>query len=1083
MSAELLQKLKVKNAPAPKVKVMVKIPVEIKAKIKDMRKTGRVDRTEFLKTIKTKVDRVGAIDLPLKVPVREKRELVDSLALPPKLTMVIVGRREKKIKLIGIQSVEEKILERKTPKPIGMVYEGSVPELRIGDAMLGERLGEKSEEFRVRASSYYMNNRQIFMNFITNIFEPYKKEIQENAGKASCERGDSNEFTLMAHQKIVRDYINLYTPYRGLLLYHGLGSGKTCTSIAIAEGIKTSKPIIVMTPASLRMNYVEELKKCGDSIYKKNQFWEFVNTSGKMEVVNILSKILSLSVDYINKQGGAWLVNVKKEPNFGYLDAASKLAIDNQINEMIRHKYRFINYNGLRASHLKELSNNYQKNPFDNAVLIIDEAHNFVSRIVNKLKKPESLSMRLYEYISSADNAKVVFLTGTPIINYPNELGILFNMLRGKIKTWSFRLSIADRRKINTEYFKKIFYLNRDKESIMDYIEYTPSTTTLTVTRNPYGFVNKQNDKLYRGVYLDENGNLTDESFVKVTTDILNENKIDIIPKGISVNMYNALPDTLDGFKSYFIDDKNEVKNMNLLKRRILGLTSYFRSAQETLMPQYTKGSNFHVVQIPMSDFQFGVYEEARVQERKLELRNARKKRKQVEGVYEDTVSTYRIFSRAFCNYVFPRPDVKRPMPNEDDNLEAAILNEATSEDMIDAKTAQERINDLDGKYERDEVDALESERQLETKSYQERIDEALKELESNKSAYLSPTALSSYSPKFLHILENLQDPDHIGLHLIYSQFRTLEGIGILKLVLEANGFAQFKIKQTGQVWNLDIKEEDMEKPKFVLYTGTESSEEKEIMRNIFNGFWDMVPPSLSEPLKEINSNNILGEIIKIFMITASGAEGISLKNVRYVHITEPYWHPVRMQQVIGRARRICSHQDLPEDLRTVDVFLYLMTFTDKQISDDRSVELRLKDKGKLTDRPVTSDESLYEISTIKENVSEKLLDAVKEASFDCALHSVPGEKDQVKCFTFGSTNPDAFSYQPSIDSEDKDTMSKLNKKKIKIALKSLTIKGVKYAYNEKTKEVFDFDSYKKGELVLAGRLEISGKKFKFVPV
>ena len=36
---------------------------------------------------------------------------------------------------------------------------------------------------------------------------------------------------------------------------------------------------------------------------------------------------------------------------------------------------------------------------------------------------------------------------------------------------------------------------------------------------------------------------------------------------------------------------------------------------------------------------------------------------------------------------------------------------------------------------------------------------------------------------------------------------------------------------------------------------------------------------------------------------------------------------------------------DLPEDLRTVDVFLYLMTFTDKQLTDDRSVELRLKDK------------------------------------------------------------------------------------------------------------------------------------------
>ena len=1082
MSAELLQKLRVKNAPAPKVKVMVNIPVEIKTKIKDQRNLGKINRKDFMLGIKTKVGRVSSIPEKPKKPVT-KTTTKHSLALPPELRMEIIGKREKKLKLESVGSAESKTVARKTVKPADIVLEGTVPEMRIGDEILSNRLGEKPEEFRVRASSYYMNNRKIFMNFMSSIFDPYKKEIKENAGKASCDRGDGKDFSLMAHQKIVRDYINLYTPYRGLLLYHGLGSGKTCTSIAIAEGIKTSRAVIVMTPASLRMNYVEELKKCGDSIYKKNQFWEFINTEGKPELVDILSKILSLSVEYIRKQQGAWLVNVTKQPNFGFLDATAKTSIDNQINEMIRYKYRFINYNGLRSTHLRELSRNYEKNPFDNTVVIIDEAHNFVSRIVNKLKKPESLSMRLYEYISTAENAKIVFLTGTPIINYPNELGILFNMLRGKIKTWSFKLNISDRRKINTEYFKKIFSSELGQPSIMDFIEYTPTTTTLTITRNPYGFVNKTSSKIYQGVSLDDNGNITDEMFVKIATEILNKNKIDVIPKGISVELYNALPDTLDGFKSYFIDDKNEVKNMNLFKRRVLGLTSYFRSAQESLMPRYVKANNFKIVRIPMSDFQFGVYEEARVQERKLEVRNARKKKKQIEGVFEDTVSTYRIFSRAFCNYVFPRPDIKRPMPNDGENLETAILNATANEDILDAKTVEEKINDVDGKYERDEIDADEAEKLLDTRSYQERIDSALKELEQNKQAYLSPTALQTYSPKFLNILENLQDEDHKGLHLIYSQFRTLEGIGILKLVLESNGFAQFKIKQSGKSWELDISPENMEKPKFVLYTGTETPEEKEVMRNIFNGFWDMVPPSIAEPLKAISSNNNMGEIIKIFMITASGAEGISLKNVRYVHITEPYWHPVRMQQVIGRARRICSHQDLPEDLRTVDVFLYLMTFSDEQLSDDRSVELRLKDKGKLTDRPLTSDESLYEISTIKEDVSEKLLEAVKESSFDCPLHNIPGEKNQIKCFTFGTTDSSAFSYQPSIDSEDKDTMSKINKKKIKISLKSLTIKGIKYAYNDKTKEVFDYDSYKKGSLVLAGRLEIEGKKFKFIPV
>ena len=113
---------------------------------------------------------------------------------------------------------------------------------------------------------------------------------------------------------------------------------------------------------------------------------------------------------------------------------------------------------------------------------------------------------------------------------------------------------------------------------------------------------------------------------------------------------------------------------MNLFKRRIVGLTSYFRSAQENLMPRFTKGKNFHIIRIPMSDPQFAIYEEARVSERKLELNNARRRKKRQGDIYEDTVSTYRIFSRAFCNFVFPRPDIKRPMPSREDSIDEALV-------------------------------------------------------------------------------------------------------------------------------------------------------------------------------------------------------------------------------------------------------------------------------------------------------------------------------------------------------------------------------------------------------------------------
>ena len=71
-----------------------------------------------------------------------------------------------------------------------------------------------------------------------------------------------------------------------------------------------------------------------------------------------------------------------------------------------------------------------------------------------------------------------------------------------------------------------------------------------------------------------------------------------------------------------------------------------------------------------MSDYQFAVYESARIQERKQE-RNNKKKAKKDNDVYEDTSSTYRIFSRAFCNFVFPKT-VSRPFPKENDTIETA---------------------------------------------------------------------------------------------------------------------------------------------------------------------------------------------------------------------------------------------------------------------------------------------------------------------------------------------------------------------------------------------------------------------------
>ena len=942
-----------------------------------------------------------------------------------------------------------------------------------------------------------MNNREIFVNFINSLFEPYRQELLDNKENISCDIiGQTNtDFSLLTHQKIVRDYMNLYTPYRGLLLYHGLGSGKTCTSIGIAEGMKDTKRIIIMTPASLRANYIEEIKKCGDLFYKRNQYWEWVSIIDNPQVLKTLSAILNLPMEYIRKNGGAFFINIKKPSNYDEMSDSSKKILEEQLNEMIRQKYTFINYNGLRSQRLSEMTSNFTKNIFDNSVTIIDEAHNLISRIVNKLKKerpipgeekrkkkeeekeeegkednffgehiPLNLATKLYYMLLRANNARIVLLTGTPVINYPNEFAILFNILRGYIKTWRIPLVIKTNKKIDKQILQEMLLGQKS----LDYLDYSPSSKILTITKNPFGFKNKiKVDSGYQGVSnvkKNESGeleldteNISDEDFERKLISILKRNDIDIVPQGIEIINKKALPDDLNAFISRYINDSDKkLKNTDALKRRILGLSSYFRSAQESLLPKYNKqlGVDYHIVRIPMSDTQFRIYESARKEERESE----KKKRSpsEVNELFEEKSSTYRIFSRLFCNFVMldrPLPESSKKKKKEGEGEGETNITNLLKEGLRE-ENKQDVTDEREGEIEGDEI--LEK---IGGVAYKERLDRAIKNIEEHSNDFLTPEALQTYSPKFLHILENIQDPEHQGLHLVYSQFRTAEGIGLFSLVLEKNGFARFRIKKNHfNIWEIDIPEIDEGKPTYALYTGTETSEEKEMVRHIYNGEWDQIPDSIGNVLRSKYHNNNMGEVIKVFIITSSGSEGINLRNTRYVHIMEPYWHPVRLEQVIGRARRICSHKALPLALQTVEVFVYLMIFSESQLKSDEAIELKRKDLSKSIPKvPITSDQFLYEISEIKANLTGQLTDAIKESAFDCYIYS------NGKCVNFGDPTNNKFSYVPDYADQQNDTTVQANKVAIEWVGKPITINGIEYIYRRINKDlinIYDKVSY-----------------------
>ena len=907
--------------------------------------------------------------------------------------------------------------------------------------------------------SYYLNNREMFVKFVDGMFSEFKTSATTNTDISCDNIGKKNDnMDLMNHQKIVQKYMNLYSPYRGLLLYHGLGSGKTLSSVAIAEGLKSRHKIIVMSPASLHSNYAEEIKSFGDTLYRKHQYWEWITLneiSLSTNSIQLLTETLGLPDNYIKKKKGVWLFNATKSSNYADLGDTNRKSLNEQLEKMIDNKYQFIHYNGLRLQKFNKMSNNNTVNIFDNSVLIIDEAHNFVSRIVNKLnslstslKKSKitqhGLSIMLYEQILSAQNCRIVFLSGTPIINFINEIGVMFNMLRGYIYTWELQLESTNSKKVDGAIIKNIFNNDRDGfgNKIVDYISYKPSTNTLSITRTPYFFENSRSpERIYNGVknvWTNATIRVSNDDFINHIGRLLTNSNINI--KNTKLIKNTALPDDKEDFSRYFLNIENncevdeiKIKNIEKFKRRIIGLTSYFRSAQEELMPRYSKEENFNVVNIFMSDYQFGIHEMARSEERKKERNSARGKTKNTKNdIIEQSSSTYRIFSRLACNFAVP-DKLERPIPI--------------------SKWKNDKKGDDD-----DENDDCVDDEQIDDVVYKDKLHQLLKSLAENPE-YLT-TDLGKYSEKLKIMYEKISDVQNPGLHLVYSQFRTLEGIGIFALVLEAHKFVRLNIKRDGTKWIFDppLNKEDNGK-RYVMYTGTENKEDREIVRNIYNGNWSDVPSDLTSELEKLNENNNMGEIAKIIMITASGSEGINLKNTRFVHIMESYWNPIRIEQIIGRARRICSHNNLPEEYQTVDVYLYLTQYTTNQISGNN--DLKLGDSSAIIkDKYLTSDEKLYEVATIKEKISEGFLKGIKESSIDCSTHMQSSNKEDLTCISFGDASNNRFTYNPDYTQDESDETFTLNKTTNSINVVKVTINGKVYAYREDTKQIYDYDSF-----------------------
>jgi len=255
-------------------------------------------------------------------------------------------------------------------------------------------------------------------------------DIEEYAKKL-C----NTDFELTPHQLFVKNFLSMQTPYNSLLLYHGLGTGKTCSSIGVAEEMRAymkqvgiTQPILVVASPNVQENYRLQL---------------FDERKLKLE-------------------SGSWNLNtcigesLLREINPTNLTGVPKDRIISEINATVNKYYRFMGYIELAnyikrviqipadssrfsAKELRELKVRRIKKHFDNRLIIIDEVHNIHISEQNKEDgKTATLLMDIARYTTSM---RLLLLSATPMYNSYKEIIWLTNLINIVDKNGTIRES------------------------------------------------------------------------------------------------------------------------------------------------------------------------------------------------------------------------------------------------------------------------------------------------------------------------------------------------------------------------------------------------------------------------------------------------------------------------------------------------------------------------------------------------------------------------------------------------------------------------------------------------------------------
>jgi len=693
-----------------------------------------------------------------------------------------------------------------------------------------------------------------------------------------------DEYSLKPQQKFMGQMINPVTNINSTLVFHGLGSGKTCTSIVIGEAFKTKSKarLLYVVPAplvdQLRDEILGELKIYNSTEIEEGREPEIWACSsqciidGKQDFyTNVNDRLLLkyLEEDYNIKKTRLnnlsdeiiELLKFKKEEETNVLNK-DFIILQNEVNrsesELIKKRndllskitktFQIISHvSFINKLFIETTDGTWTKKDFitgvDNkgnkfkspllsssGILVIDEIQRLVSEGGVLYKK---LFTAIYQYMNP--KARVVLLSATPIYDNPYELALTMNLLRPRMP----------------------FPLTKDQFYSFFLGQYDESDNCIRVKSN---------------------------NFIKNESCLINKNLLRILTAGYVSYFRGGNPNAYP-YKRIII---MEHRMASIQREQYINALRSDIKKDSSIYSKLLKGDEF-LIKSP--DY--------------------------MDKPKDDTVSGIYVTTQQFSNIALP----------------------ITKSDIID--------------------NLLSHKSQVQVKSGLDTFKKELKQLGTyNTEIILNHIRKKGYSEKFVNIINLSINCD--GPVFIFSNWLQF-GVESLAIILDACGFKKYP---------------ELPGPSGLRYFvwSSETSSNKDLIQRAKKAFNSM--------------DNKDGSLIKIILGTRSIMEGVSFKNVRQVHITDPWWNEARIEQILARAVRFCSHTSLPLNEQYTDIFRHYSVLP--MIPDPDVQEMMMDTFGVKNFKnfdSLTIEQKMAISSLKKYQINNEFEETLKQVAYDCDLN------------------------------------------------------------------------------------------------